>query len=42
LSAIQDPRHEEHESKLAWIGGAFNPEGFDLNAINRTLRFGGP
>jgi hypothetical protein len=40
LSAIQDPKHDEHESMLAWIGGAFDPEGFDLNAINRALRYG--
>jgi hypothetical protein len=39
LSAIKDPKHEEHDNMLAWIGGAFDPEGFDLNAINRTLRF---
>ena len=39
LAAIKDPQHEEHESMLIWIGGAFDPEGFDLNAINRTLRF---
>lgn len=42
LAAIKDPKHEEHESMLTWIGGAFDPEGFDLNAINRTLRFGRP
>lgn len=42
LSAIGNPKHEEHQSMLAWIGGAFDPEGFDLNAINRTLRFGDP
>ena len=42
LSAIQDPKHEEHDSMLTWIGGAFDPEGFDLNAINRTLRLGSP
>ncbi len=41
LSAIQDPKHGEHESMLTWIGGAFDPEGFDLNAINRALRYGG-
>jgi hypothetical protein len=40
LSAIQEPKHDEHESMLTWIGGAFDPEGFDLNAINRTLRYG--
>ena len=42
LLAIEDPKHKEHESMLVWIGGAFDPEGFDLNAINRTLRFGRP
>jgi Plasmid pRiA4b ORF-3-like protein len=40
LSAIKDPKHDEHESMLTWIGGAFDPEGFDLNAINRALRYG--
>lgn len=42
LAAIKDPKHEEHEDMLTWIGGAFDPEGFDLNAINRFLRFGPP
>lgn len=42
LAAIKNPKHPEHESLLIWIGGAFDPEGFDLNAINRTLRFGSP
>ena len=40
LSIIDDPSHEDHEAMLVWIGGAFDPEGFDLNAINRSLRFG--
>lgn len=42
LRAINDPKHEEHDSMLVWIGGVFDPEGFDLNAINRILRFGYP
>jgi hypothetical protein len=42
LAAIKDPKHKEHENMLIWIGGAFDPEGFDLNAINRTLRFERP
>lgn len=42
LCAIHNPKHEEHDSMLVWIGGAFDPEGFDLNAINRTLRYGRP
>lgn len=40
LAAIDDPSHTDHEDMLVWIGGAFDPEGFDRNAINRTLRFG--
>ena len=39
LAAISDPEDEEHDSYLTWVGGAFDPEGFDLNAINRVLRF---
>jgi hypothetical protein len=42
LAAIKNPKHPQHESLLIWVGGAFDPEGFDLNAINRTLRFGRP
>ncbi|MDA8390724.1 MAG: plasmid pRiA4b ORF-3 family protein [Gammaproteobacteria bacterium] len=42
LAGIRDPGHTEHESLLIWAGGAFDPEGFDLNAINRALRFGPP
>lgn len=42
LFAIKDPKHDEHDSMLAWIGGAFDPEGFDLNTINRALRYTRP
>jgi hypothetical protein len=42
LAAIKDHKHEEHDSMLTWIGGAFDPDGFDLNAINRVLRLGRP
>ena len=35
---IADPSHEEHDSMLVWVGGAFDPEGFDINCINRELR----
>ncbi len=42
LKAIGNPKHPEHEDMLLWIGGAFDPEGFDLNAINRALRFSSP
>lgn len=38
LQAIQDPEHPEHDEYLEWIGGAFDPEAFDLEEINEILR----
>lgn len=38
LEAIRDPAHPEHEEMLEWAGGAFDPEAFDLTAVNRKLR----
>ena len=39
LKTIVDPKHEEYGQSLLWAGaGAFDPEGFDLNAVNRALR----
>ena len=29
LEAIRDPKHEEHEQFLRWVGGSFDPEAFD-------------
>ncbi len=38
LKAIQNPKHPEHEETLEWVGGAFDPEQFDMEAINEKLR----
>lgn len=38
LDAIHDPEHEEHDRYLEWIGGEFDPEAFDLSAVNAALR----
>jgi hypothetical protein len=38
LEAIQDAEHPEHDFLLEWVGGAFDPEAFDLDAINHELR----
>jgi len=38
LGAIGDPKHPEHEEMLEWVGGEFDPEAFDLAAVNRELR----
>ncbi len=38
LEAIDDPEHEEHAAMLTWVGGVFNPDGFDVTMVNRRLR----
>jgi Plasmid pRiA4b ORF-3-like protein len=37
VEAIRDPHHEQHEELLEW-GGDFDPEAFDLDAVNKGLR----
>jgi hypothetical protein len=38
LEAIQNPGHEQHEEMLEWVGGEFDPEAFDIDAVNEGLR----
>jgi hypothetical protein len=38
LEAIGDPDHPEHEDYMEWIGGEFDAEEFDLDAVNSALR----
>ncbi|MFQ5875921.1 MAG: plasmid pRiA4b ORF-3 family protein, partial [Dehalococcoidia bacterium] len=38
LEIIQDPKHEEHEELIEWVGDEFDPDAFDLEGINRELR----
>jgi hypothetical protein len=38
LEIIADPKHPEHEERMEWMGGEFDPEAFDLDAINAELR----
>ncbi len=38
LKAIRNPKHPEHEERLEWIGGDFDPEAFDPEAVNARLR----
>jgi hypothetical protein len=37
LEAIQNPKHKEHDEMLDWVGGEFDPEEFDLEAVNEEL-----
>lgn len=38
LDVLRDRSHPEHRDMLAWAGRGFNPERFDLAAVNRKLR----
>jgi hypothetical protein len=38
LEAIRDPKHERHEELLEWVGGEFDPEKLDIEAVNEELR----
>ena len=38
LKAIRNPRHREHDEMLEWVGGEFDPEEFDVKAVNKAIR----
>jgi transcriptional regulator with XRE-family HTH domain len=37
LEILADPKHPEHEQIAEWMGGSFDPEAFNLEAINHRL-----
>jgi hypothetical protein len=40
LASMRDTKSEEHGDMLRWVGGVFDPVGFDLNRVNRDWRGG--
>ncbi len=42
LEAIRNPKHEEHENMLDWIGGSFDPEEFDPKEATKQMKKGLP
>jgi hypothetical protein len=38
LDAIRNPKHERHSELVEWVGGEFDPETFDVDAVNEELR----
>jgi hypothetical protein len=34
---VKDPAHEDHEELLEWVGGEYDSEHFDREAINWML-----
>ena len=37
LAALRDPKHEQHDEMVEWVGDDFDPEAFDLGAANKAL-----
>jgi Plasmid pRiA4b ORF-3-like protein len=37
VEAIENPRHKRHRELLEWVGGEFDPEAFDIEAVNKKL-----
>jgi hypothetical protein len=38
LEGLADPTDDEHEHYTEWVGGSFDPEHFDLVAVNAALQ----
>jgi hypothetical protein len=38
LDVISNPDDDEYDSMLVWLGGVYDPEEFDMRAINSKLR----
>ena len=38
LEALRDPRHEQHEELLEWVGEGYDPVSFSLERVNRVLQ----
>ncbi len=37
VQIMADPNHPEYEERLEWLGEEFDPEAFDLDAVNQLL-----
>lgn len=42
LEAIRNPKHEEHENMLEWIGGRFDPDEFHAKKATKAMKKGLP
>ncbi len=38
LALLKRRRGEEYDEMLTWLGGDFDPDGFDRNTVNKRLR----
>lgn len=38
IRTISNPRHEDYDSMMEWLGGEFDPNFFDVDQINQQLK----
>lgn len=38
LEILGNRQHEQHAHMVRWVGGVFDPKGFDLNRLNRDFK----
>ncbi|MDH5720315.1 MAG: plasmid pRiA4b ORF-3 family protein [Spirochaetia bacterium] len=38
LTALNNPKHEDHEEMLDWVGDEFNSEKYDIEYVNKMLK----
>jgi hypothetical protein len=38
LEILKQPKHEEYDNMIEWLGGEFDPEHFDIEAVNKILK----
>ncbi len=38
LETLANPRHPDHEEMLEWVGGEWDAEAFDIDAVNAVLQ----
>lgn len=41
-ATVGNPKHEEHERMLEWIGGRFDPEEFNAKEATKAMKKGLP
>lgn len=37
ITALADPKHDEHDQMVKWVGGHIRPGLVDANAVNRLF-----
>ena len=38
LEALADPEHEDYDMLMEWVGGRYDPDAFDAESVDRSLK----